>query len=175
MTDETTGPAAESAHGNEPEPEPTDAQLRSDEARRLRHRAREAEEHAARLIVEAADREAAIQARERAVVEQHLSAKLRDPNDFWREADLPAVRGDQGVVDFARVDQRADEVLAEHPHWAAPDPRVPTAAPAAAVDADGRVGWGPRNMLDAESVAPIPVRGWGQFLNDAKSQAQPEG
>ncbi|SPM43344.1 hypothetical protein MNAB215_5566 [Mycobacterium numidiamassiliense] len=167
-----TTPTPESG-GDSPELEPTDDQLRSDEARRYRQKLRETEAQAAQVIQDNIDREARLQATERLLVDQELAGKFADPRDFWTQTELTAVRDESGVVDLAMVAQRADELLSEHPHWASPDPRVPQLAPTSAVGGQGLIGFGPRSVLDVDNVMPQPARSFGQFLTDAANATPP--
>jgi hypothetical protein len=147
--------------------EPTDEQLRSQEAANYRRQRNEAQAHGAELVQQVADANARARAAERQVVNQHLAGRLADPEDFWRESDLAQLRDDAGGLDLGLVDARADELLSEHPHWAGLDPRVPTLAPAGTVGSGGLIGAGPRSVLDVENVLASPARGWAGFLGDA--------
>jgi hypothetical protein len=164
MTD-TTDTTAQADDGAQ---EPTDEQLRSDEARRYRQRLRDAEADNAQLVKDGIAREERLRAMEKMIVNSHLADRMVDPNnDFWSSADIDAIRDDNGVIDLAKVDAAADVLLQEHPHWRAPDPSAPLAAPSAVVNGAGRIGSRPSSALDGDNVQPEPVRSFGQFLSDA--------
>jgi len=59
-----------------------------------------------------------LDARDTADVERQLASRLEDPADFWREASLADVRGEDGRIDDARLDAAVTELLRTHRHWA---------------------------------------------------------
>lgn len=143
--------------------EPTDEQLRSDEARKYRQKLRDSEAAGARLVEDIATVNARNEALERQLAETHLRGKLNDPADMWLESKLDDLRGEDGVLDVDKLNARADELLADHPHWRAPSYSTPSHL----VNARGVPGGRPRNALDTDNVTPAPERGWAGFLQDA--------
>jgi hypothetical protein len=138
--------------------EPTDEQLRSDEARRYRQQLREKEEQLANTT-------ARLESVERQNVERDLAGKFSDPRDFWREVDLADVRAEDGTVDPNAIAARAASLLEEHPHWAAPDHSLPGGH---LVNSRGVVGGRPRNILDQDNITPeAPARDWATFITQA--------
>jgi hypothetical protein len=159
-TIDATEPEAGTAVQAEPQ-EPSDEQLRSDEARRYRLALRETESQNAALTARA-------EAAERQVVESHVRGKFADANDFWSQAELSELRGEDGTLDRGAVDARANEVLDAHPHWRAPDPNRPLAASAGSVGSSGKIGFGPGSVLDGDNVAAqTEGRSWGEFFSDS--------
>ncbi len=117
----------------QPEPEPAAPQLASEseaqqegtpdprnaEAARHRHRAKAAEDGlaAARIVIDDYDRQ--VQALQRQVMDSHIAATFADPADFHRAVDLADCLDDETrAVDLAKVDAAAQQVLAQHPHYA---------------------------------------------------------
>jgi hypothetical protein len=147
------------------EGEPTEEQLRSEEAKRYRLERNELRDTNAQLIQESADREARLQATERQLVNQHLARKLADPNgDFWVRRDLASLRNDEGTVDLTKADTAADELLADSPHLRA-RANLPGAEQ---IGSAGMVGMGQRSMLDGDNTPAPEVRGWSDFLGDSQ-------
>jgi hypothetical protein len=65
-----------------------------------------------------------LDARDRAEVEAIASNALADPSDFTGAVDLDALRGEDGAVDFDRVQASIGELLRAKPHYALQTPRV---------------------------------------------------
>lgn len=151
---------------DDPEQEPTDEQLRSDEARRLRLQRNEARDTAANAIQAAADANARAEAAERKAIDaEHLRGHFADPVDYWSRTDLKDLRAEDGSIDGSLVDGQRDQILADHPQYRATP--ATGAAPAGVVGASGLIGFGPRSVLDTENTQPVESRGWSAFLEDA--------
>ncbi len=149
------------------EPETAEA-LMSAEAKRYRLRLRDSETQNAELVTKMADTAARAEAAERQVIEANLRGRFADMDDFWGQTDLNDLRGEDGSLDPARVSSRADTLLDAHPHWKAPNPGAPLAASTGAIGGGaGRIGFGPRSVLDGDTVQPSQPRGWGEFFSDA--------
>lgn len=162
--DPDTTPAAEAGPEQEQQ---SDEALLSGEAKKYRLKLREAEQQNAELVIQITDLNARAEAAERQVVEANLRGRFADASDFWKETQLGDLRGEDGALDINRVTARADELLAEHPHWAAPNPAAPLAAAAGSVNGAGRIGMRPSGVLDGDTVQPQPARGWSGFLSEA--------
>ena len=144
--------------GEESGAEPTDEQLRSEEAMRYRLRAKDAEDQLAAANTRAEEAE-------RLAVDANVRG-FADREDFWSRTELAQLRGEDGNIDLGAVQSHADELLQAHPHWRV-DTR-PGAAAAESVNAGGLIGYGPRSVLDTENTAPAPAaRSFAEFLNDA--------
>ena len=148
----------------EPNDEPTDEQLRSEEAKRYRLERNEIRDAKAEVEQQLVEAHARAEEAERLAVNAHLRG-FADPVDFWSQTDLAELRGEAGTVDLDAVQAHADELLAAHPHWRANT--GPGAASAHGVNASGLIGYRPRSVLDTENaeagpavplVRPIPLR-----------------
>ena len=150
------------------DPEPTDEQLRSDEARRYRQRLRESEDTNARLVQDAAEREQRLQAVERQMVTNQISAKVNDPEYFWDKTPLDTLRGEDGLVDLEKAEAAAEELTQAHPSLRAAAPGTPAAAMAGGVTGSGKIGYPPTSVLDADNAEPAEqARDWAMFLTQA--------
>lgn len=139
-----------------------DAQLRSAEAMKYRTRLRDSENTNAELVQTLAASNARIEALEKSAAETALKGKFSDPSDIWLKTQLQDLRGEDGLLSTDKLNERADELLADHPHW-----RAPNGTPSNLVNSRGVPGMRPRNALDTDNIAPEPTRGWAGFLQDA--------
>lgn len=143
---------SESEEQAEGAPDPRNA-----EAAKWRHRAKDAANglDAAKMLLDGyADHVSTLQ---RQIVGQHVGSQFADPADFLREVDLGDVLGDDGSVDLAQVDAKAQELLKAHPHYAK-GRNTPSAVPASLV---------------TSSTPPTVVPGgakpsWSDVLNEGK-------
>jgi hypothetical protein len=156
-----------------PTGEPTEEQLRSDEARRYRQRLRETEDANAELVKRMAEVNTRAEAAERQAVDAQLRGRFADTADFWSQTELAQLRGEDGNVSMDAVTAHADELLIGHPHWRA----IPQhgAANADNVTGSGLIGHGPRNMLDVDTVQTEGgPRDWAGFLQAAARGEPPQ-
>jgi hypothetical protein len=151
-------------------PEPTEEQLRSAEAMRYRLERNEARDQLAEVVQQTADQVASVNARaeaaERLAVNAQLRGKFADTEDFWSRTELSDLHSEDGTLDMEKVSTHAASLLSDHSHWRA----VPNhgAALADGVSSSGMIGYGPRNMLDTDTVSSEGApRDWASFLQDA--------
>lgn len=149
----------------EPQQEPSPDSL-SAEARSWRLKYRDAQATAAQAVQDAAAVAEKLRTAERQLVDQHIAARIVSTEDFWSRTEHTDLTGDDGNVDLAKVDAHLAGMLADRPHWAAPGPDMPLAAPAASVTSDGLIGHRATSMLDpSRHVAQDTT--WGHVLGDA--------
>jgi hypothetical protein len=102
-----------------PEPDAVDhtddvAALRNEAANRRRAlRAVEAERDRLRERLDSRDRRD---------VEALAAARFADPRDVSAVTSLDDFRGDDGMVDMARVESEFDRIAEDRPHWRKPEP-----------------------------------------------------
>lgn len=146
--------------------EPTDEQLRSQEAKRYRLERNAIRDQNAELIRQMVDTAAQRDAAQRQAIDAELRGKFADPQDFWSKTDLSQLRGEDGSIDIDQVRGHRDQLLTDHPHYMVKP--IYGAATAETVGSAGLVGYGPRNLLDTENVeAGKGPRDWADFLQDA--------
>ncbi len=151
MSENTADPAVDTTPENSPEShaEPSEAveapdapgqadsgQESGDPKWRARYRQIETQ-----LVVEqakSADAARIVTDMQKAEVERLVAVHLQDASDLWRDGiTLDQLLGDNGHIDPQLVDEAAQHVKANHPHWARTKPVV--GAPATAVNSDGRI------------------------------------
>lgn len=169
MTDQPIDEVSSALDSSE---EPSEGQLRSQEAARYRIQAREEREAREAAELQNAQLAQRLESLERQQVETSLAGKLADPKDFWSEAKLEDVRAQDGTIDPNAISERATSLLENHPHWAAPDHSLPGGH---LVNSRGVIGGRPRNILDGDNIAPeVRTRSWAEFVTEAaQGQAPP--
>ena len=62
---------------------------------------------------------------QRQLVETQIAGRIADPADWWQHTSIDQLVGDNGSVDFDKVDTALSELLTAKPHYA---PRIAAAA-----------------------------------------------